>query len=207
MSKSPKVQNIRTILSPTVHLDGINHTNFTGYQTATLSFALFDTRLFHAFPYSFGSISEYLEVMSYGPLKSRKKARKELSGEERTKIIGAYQCGVKAAAIARTLGFPPHIVYQTIDRYRKTGSEQPKPRPGRPEKLSNRDQRVVKRVVLEGRRRPLHEITNEVNARLGTTLCKDTVRKYVAKAGFRSCVACKKPLLSEKTLKPGLRGV
>ena len=89
--------------------------------------------------------------------------RKELTSEERALIIGAYRCGTKPATIAKTFGFPPSTVYATVSRYEKSGSAQPKVRPGRPQSLSDRDQRVVKRIVLAGRRQPLGEITNEVN--------------------------------------------
>ena len=124
--------------------------------------------------------------------------RKELSSEEREQIVGAHRCGAKPAIIAKTLGIPLPTVYGTINRYKKSGSAQPKVRPGRPQSLSDRDQRVVKRIVLAGRRQPLGEITNEVNARLDMNLCQNTVRKYMAMAGFSSCAACKKPLLKEK---------
>ena len=74
------------------------------------------------------------------------------------------------------------------------------------ESLNDRDLRVVRRVVLKGRHKTLGEITNEVNARLNTTLCKNTVRKYIAKAGFSNRAACKKPLLRKKTSKPDSSG-
>ena len=57
---------------------------------------------------------------------------------------------------------------------------------------------------MEGRHKTLGEITNEVNARLNTTLCKNTVRKYMAKAGFSNRAACKKPLLRKKNVKARL---
>ena len=107
-----------------------------------------------------------------------KMTRKELSSEERAQIVGAYRCGTKPATIAKTFGIPLPTVYDTVNRYKKSGSAQPKVRPGRPQSLSDRDQRVVKGIVLADRRRPLGEITNEVNARLDMNLCQNTVRKY-----------------------------
>jgi transposase len=144
--------------------------------------------------------------MSSESLSAKKKTHKELTIEERGKIIGAYQCGIRPATIARTFDFPPPTVYGTVRRYKKTGSAQPKPRPGRKEKLNDRDRRVVKRTVLAGRHRPLREITNEVNASLNKSLCVNTVRRYMAKEGFHSHPACKKPLLRKKTSKPDWRG-
>ena len=131
---------------------------------------------------------------------------KELSTEQRGQIIGAYLCGTKPATIARTLGFAPSTVYATISRYKRTGSAQSRPHPGRPKSLNNRDQRVVRRAVLKGRHKTLAEITNEVNASLNMTLCQDTVRKYIAEWGFSSRVPCEKPFLKKNMSKPGSSG-
>ena len=131
---------------------------------------------------------------------------KELSSAQRGEIVGAYKVGTRAATIARTFGFPPSTVYNIINRYKQTGSVQSKPRPGKPKSLNDRDLRMVRRVVLKGRHKTLGEITNEVNARLNMTLCKNTVRKYIAKAGFSKRAACKKPLLRKKTSKPDSSG-
>ena len=137
----------------------------------------------------------------------RKETRKELSTEERWKIVGAYECGVKPATIAKVYGLPYSTVHATVTRYKRTGSAQPKARPGRPLSLNARDQRVVKRIVLAGRRQALGEITNEVNTRLNTELAPETVRKYMAKEGFSSRKASKKPLLKKKTPKTDDGGV
>jgi transposase len=135
-----------------------------------------------------------------------KKTHKELSPEVRWKIVGAHEFGATAATIAKAYGLPLSTVYVTIDRYKRTGSAQPKKRPGRPPSLNARDQRVVKRVVLAGRRQALGEITNAVNNRLNTKLSPETVRKYMAKEGFSNRKASKNPLLKKRTPKPGDSG-
>jgi len=157
--------------------------------------------------YSSNPISQYLKAMSSTSISTTKETRKELTSEERSEIVGAYKCGIRPATIARTLGVPSSTVYDTIARYKKTGSPQTKVRPGRPPSLTQRDQRVVQRVVLARRHRPLREITNEVNASLSANLHQKTIRKYMGKAGFSSHPACKKPLLRKKTSKSGSRGV
>jgi transposase len=95
-----------------------------------------------------------------------KRPRKELSQEERGQIVGACRTGTRPADIARTLGFAASTVYKTINRYKRTGSAQPEKRPGRPKSLSERDQRVVARVVSAGRTKPLREIINALPQRL-----------------------------------------
>jgi hypothetical protein len=68
-------------------------------------------------PIPFSSISK----LSLPPPATMVRVRKELSAEQRDKIIGAYQCGTRAAVIARTLGLPPYTVYATINRFKRTG--------------------------------------------------------------------------------------
>ncbi|CAG8847735.1 13128_t:CDS:1, partial [Gigaspora margarita] len=48
----------------------------------------------------------------------------------------AYLCGFKPLHIARTLGFPMSMIYDTINQYNKTGSEHPSKCPGHQEVLS-----------------------------------------------------------------------
>jgi transposase len=129
----------------------------------------------------------------------RKGPRKELSIFDRGCIVGGYRLGVKPAAIARVLGFPPSTVYTTISRYKKTGSAESRARPGRPLSLNARSRRVLKRIVLARRRWTLGQVTNEVNARLNTKLSSATVRKYMTRDGISSRKASKKPLVGKKT--------
>src|SRR5207253_5486296 len=67
-------------------------------------------------------------------------------------------------------------------------------RPGRPEKLTCRDKRVIRRELMRNRRAPLAEIT----ANLATPVCVNTARSAVHKLGFGNRVAPKKPYLKDK---------
>src|SRR3954470_17234066 len=48
--------------------------------------------------------------------------RRELTNDQQSEIIGAYKCGVKGSIIIEKLGLSSSTVYDTIDRYNKTGS-------------------------------------------------------------------------------------
>jgi transposase len=76
---------------------------------------------------------------------------KELTSEQRERIIGAYLGGVKQIVISAQLNIAPSTVNDTITRYKKTHSATPKKRPGRPKVLTERDRRVLKRIVHEDR--------------------------------------------------------
>ena len=174
--------------------------NFTATHLLTFSHRALPTRALELLYIPPPPVSSVSKRYSSTFISMGKTTRRELSEAEREQIIGAYRCGARPATIARTLGFSPPTVYATVKRYKETGSAQPKPRPGKLPCLSDRGLRVVKRTVLGRRRQPLRDITNEVNARIGTSLSPPTIRKYMAKAGFSSRAACKKPLLREKNV-------
>ncbi|CAG8688788.1 10631_t:CDS:2, partial [Gigaspora margarita] len=121
-----------------------------------------------------------------------------LSQEQRSRIIGGYLCGFKPLHIAEALDLPKSTVYDTVNRYKETGSEHPNKRPGPQEVLSMRDKRSLVRIANQNRKAPLAVISNELNVQLGTTLTDKTTRKYLHDLGWSSCVACKKPFLDKK---------
>ncbi|CAJ0881231.1 7370_t:CDS:2, partial [Entrophospora sp. SA101] len=76
-----------------------------------------------------------------------------------------------------------------------TGSATPEKRPGRPKLLTQRDTRVLQRIVHDNRFSPLGDITNKFNSHLNTTLHYNTVRKYLHDKGL---VRKRKPLPKSK---------
>ena len=65
--------------------------------------------------------------------------KNEVSKTNRERIIGAYLCGIKQTVISKKLSIPTSTVYDTIKRYKDTGSATPAKRPGRPKSLTQRD--------------------------------------------------------------------
>jgi transposase len=127
-----------------------------------------------------------------------KATRRELTANERSRIAGAFLCHVKQVDIAEWLGIPKSTVYATIKRLRETGSEHPEKRQGPENALSERDERALARIVAADRSQPLNLITSKLNAAVGMHLTSQTVRKYIKKANWQSCFACKKPYLTKK---------
>ena len=62
---------------------------------------------------------------------------KELTSEQRERIIGAHLGGVKQNVISAQLNIAPSTVNDTIRRYKKTHSATPKKRPGAQMRLLN----------------------------------------------------------------------
>ena len=123
---------------------------------------------------------------------------KELNDEQREQILGAYLAGVKGPKISSKLGIAMTTVYDTINRYKKTGTPHPEKRFGRPATLSERGKWVLQRVIYDNRFAPLGEITSQLNSNLSTTYHPNTVRKYLHEIEFKSYTARKKSLLTNQ---------
>ena len=67
---------------------------------------------------------------------------KELSSEQRERIIGAYLNNVKQNVIASQLNISTSMVNNT--KRKQTNSAIPKKRPGRPKTLTDQDRNVAK---------------------------------------------------------------
>lgn len=127
--------------------------------------------------------------------------RRELTDDQRSEIIGAYKCGVNGMTISQILGHSTSTVYDTINRYNKTGSPHPQNRPGRPKLLSERDERSLVRIANNNRDSTLMVITEELKTTLGASISTKTTGKYLNNLGWASCFKCRKPFLTDSHAK------
>jgi len=124
-------------------------------------------------------------------------SKKELSQDVRNQIIGAHLSGVSYRKISTMFDVPRSTVSDTVKRYKQTGAAEPVKRLEPKKSLTDRGKRALKRIIASNRRASLGEITAKINTTLGTTYHPDTVRSYIRDIGYRSCIACHKPLLTE----------
>ncbi len=76
---------------------------------------------------------------------------KELSEDlKKKKIVAVHKDGVGYKKIAKTLKLSCSMVAKTIQRFKRTGSTQNRPRHGRPKKLSARAQHHIQRLCFGG---------------------------------------------------------
>lgn len=119
---------------------------------------------------------------------------RSLTTEEKARIVGMHEAGVKGAKIARELGYSTSTVYTVLKSFERRGTvESPKPS-GRPRKVSERDGRSLVRELKKDRRQTLSDITNNATPMMSTS----TARRAIHKAGYYSRVAAKKPFLNVK---------
>ena len=121
--------------------------------------------------------------------------RKELSDAKKNIIVGMKRAGKTNTYIAKDLGIPRSTVIFVCKKYEATGSTTNVKRSGRPPKLTPRD---VRTLVLSVRKDPMapYHVHQENLARTGTTVCRDTVIKYLKLEGFSSCAPALKPKLT-----------
>ncbi|MBW0463510.1 hypothetical protein O181_003225 [Austropuccinia psidii MF-1] len=109
-------------------------------------------------------------------------------------IIGMRKGGASIRVISNQLGVPSTTVFDTIKQYEETGQLTNQPIPGRPKKLGERDMRQLSRVLHQHRRANLDSIRNLITVDVSAS----TLRKAIHSLGKKSCIAVKKPYLSER---------
>jgi len=117
-----------------------------------------------------------------------------LTTEEKARIVGMRDAGLKGMQIARELGHPPSTIYTVLSTYDKFGTVEPRKPSGRPPKLSDRDRRHLNRLIAKNRKAPLAEITNMMDIEVG----ERTVARTVHKLGYQARVAAGKLFLNSK---------
>lgn len=116
-----------------------------------------------------------------------------LSTEEKSRIVGMHEGGMKCKDIGEELNVPCSTISTILTNWKVRGSvESLKSQCGRHRKISERGVRILVRSVLGDRRQPLSEISSYLN------VCRNTTRTYLREMDFRSCIAPKKPYLSNK---------
>ena len=119
---------------------------------------------------------------------------RNLTTEEKARIVGMRQARTPGPQIAHELGLPKSTIDTVLKNYelRKT-VESPK-QTGRPPKFLERDKRSLRRVLCKDRRQTLSDVTNALPVRVSTS----TVRRSTHELGFHARVAAKKPFLSNR---------
>lgn len=122
--------------------------------------------------------------------------RQELSEFDRGVIIGCHIAGLSNRAISATLRHPKSTVGDVIVKWKRHGVTSVPKRPGRPKKLTDRDRRVLKRVVSSNRRQTAHSIQQDFQTASGTSVSLNTVRTELHALGFHGRAAAHKPHIS-----------
>lgn len=115
-------------------------------------------------------------------------------------IIGRFQADQSPAVIQQALKIPRSTIVDCINRWKKTGTGVIKTRSGRPQKLSERDQRTVVRSFREEPFIPFVAHNEKLKA-AGINIHPQTLIKYAAMNGFGSYSPAYVPKLTPNHMK------
>lgn len=121
----------------------------------------------------------------------------EISMDVKGQIIGMSNSGKSARQIGRELGISDTTASRVIRRFKETGSNENRPRSGRPSILTERDKNHLTRITKSNQFTPLRQIVNQ----LPLNVSIDTARKALKERGLNQYDAAKKPFLKPEHVK------
>ncbi|KAH6695388.1 hypothetical protein F5X68DRAFT_243978 [Plectosphaerella plurivora] len=111
------------------------------------------------------------------PKEPRKEVKKQMSPHTRTRIAIAYRSGVPASQVAKNEGISTSSVYGVNRRYDHQVSAKSRPRTGRPQKLDDRDKRIIRRTLTVDPSAPLRVLVEAIDSRVSGVTIKRWMRK------------------------------
>ncbi len=128
---------------------------------------------------------------------------REMSQDLRKKIISLHKKGYKK--ISKALLISQNTVAKVVQTFIKDGTATiSQRRPGRPRKLTPRQERLLMRRVDENRHASSLQLSKEVESQTGVTISRDTIRRTLQRNGMHGCRPRKKPLLKPRHKKARL---
>ncbi|MCJ8740161.1 hypothetical protein PDJAM_G00055700 [Pangasius djambal] len=121
----------------------------------------------------------------------------ELSEFQRGTVIGCHLCNKSSREISSLLNIPQTTVSFIITKWKSLGTTATQPRSGRPRKLTERGQRLLKRIVQRGRRLSSQAIATELQTSCDLQISPSTVRRELHGMGFHDRAAASKPHITK----------
>ncbi len=126
---------------------------------------------------------------------------REMSQDLRKKIIYLHKKGEGYGKISKALLISQNTVAKVVQTFKKDGTATiSQRRPGRPRKLTPRQERLLMRRVEENRHASSLQLSKEVESQTGVTISRDTIRRTLQRNGMHG----KKPLLKPRHKKAHL---
>ncbi len=124
---------------------------------------------------------------------------REMSQDPRKKIITLHKKGEGYKKISKALLISQNTVAKVVQTFKKDGTATiSQRRPGRPRKLTPRQECLLMRRVEENRHASSLQLSKEVESQTGVTISRDTIRRTLQRNGMHGCRPRKKPLLKPR---------
>ncbi len=112
---------------------------------------------------------------------------KEMSQDLRKKIMYLHKKGEGYKKISKALLISQNTVAKVVQTFKKDGTATiSQRRPGRPRKLTLRQERLLMRRVEENRHASSLQLSKEVESQTGVTISRDTIRRTLQRNGIVS---------------------
>ena len=121
---------------------------------------------------------------------------RNLSVEERAKIVVLVQEGFSMNRVATRMGVSRCCVQEIMKKHKETGTVADRRRLGRPKASTARQDRELVRLCLRDRKATAPDLKCRWTEACGAALSVQTVRRRLLDRGLRGCVAVKKPKLT-----------
>jgi len=102
---------------------------------------------------------------------------KPIAKENRELIVAAKSRGEKPEDIAVWFGVSVSSVYNILALHRKTNDVTPKPYPGRPSKITEKDLEIIRASIKEKNDITLEELIEELNLPIKKTRLSEIINK------------------------------
>jgi transposase len=136
--------------------------------------------------------------------KNRKK--KELSSEDKGKILAYHDDGWSERAIAKKIPCSASTVHYVLCKKEETGTTDNLPRSGRPRATTENQDKYIRVATLMDRFRPAHDIAkNLINQTTKLQISVETVQRRQREAGLGDRIARNKPKLTKKQRRARLK--
>ncbi len=130
---------------------------------------------------------------------------REMSQDLRKKIISLHKKGEGYKKISKALLINQNTVAKVVQTFKKDGTATiSQKRPGRPRKLTPRQERLLMRRVEENQHASSLQLSKEVESQTGVTISRDTIRRTLQRNGMHGYRPRKKPLLKPRHKKARL---
>ena len=118
----------------------------------------------------------------------------ELSEFQRGTVTGCHLCNKSSRAISSLLSISQSTVSGIITKWKRLGTTATQPRSGRPRKMTERGQRMLRRIVLRGHQHSAESVATDLQTSCGLQISSKTVRRELHGMGFQAIhhqVQCK----------------
>ncbi len=123
----------------------------------------------------------------------------------RKKIISLHKKGEGYKKISKALLISQNTVAKVVQTFKKYETSTISQRhPGRPRKLTPRQERLLMRRVEENQQASSLQLSKEVESQTGVTISLDTIQGTLQRNGMHGCRPRKKPLLKPRHKKARL---